>query len=171
MCFKLQESQEYEEGGPEYDNQGDDGQEHMEDYQECRNEDEYADEDQGQYQVHRLFPVQFTEFISIGIRHVLDEFWTIWNPLCFSCTIYLIFCIFYLQVGNGMEADAEEVEGGTEGEYDDGMQEGKEEAEGGEEVQAIDNDDDNDVVIVGTCTCITEVDLILKKKKRKKPTN
>ena len=64
-----------------------------------------------------------------------------------------------------MEADAEEVVGGAEGDYDDGMQEGEEEVEGGEEVQTVDDDDDNDVVIVGTCTRIAEVDLTLKKKK------
>ena len=57
-----------------------------------------------------------------------------------------------------MEADAEEVVGGAEGDYDDGMQEGEEEVEGGEEVQTVDDDDDNDVVIVGTCTRITKVD-------------
>ena len=76
LRFKLQEQQEYEEGEPEYDEQGDEGQEHMEDYQECRNEDEYADEDQDQYPVNRLFPVQFTKilkFSSTGIRHVFRQ--------------------------------------------------------------------------------------------------
>ena len=60
-----------------------------------------------------------------------------------------------------MEADAEEVEGGAEGDYDDGMQEGEEEVEGGEEVQTVDDDEDNDVVIVGTCINVTEVERVL----------
>ena len=47
-----------------------------------------------------------------------------------------------------------EVEGDADGDYDDGMQEGEEGVETGEEeVHTVDEEDDNDVVIVGKTTC------------------
>ena len=101
MRFKLQEQQEYEVEEPEYDEQGDEGQEHMEDYQECRNEDEYVDEDQDQYPVNRLFPVQFTgilKFSSIGIRHLLRRILDyLESPLLFLHTILNI--LYFLPPG------------------------------------------------------------------------
>ena len=54
-----------------------------------------------------------------------------------------------------MEAEGE-IEGEADGDYEDGMQEGEEEVETGEEeVHTVDEEDDNDVVIVGKVTCQT----------------
>ena len=57
-----------------------------------------------------------------------------------------------------MDADAE-IEGDADGDYEDGMQEGDEEVEAGqEEVQAVDDDDNDDVVIVGELIFIPKID-------------